>query len=76
MAKLYAVSIEFGQAPFNVFLPSGLNIFVGFVLEAFQQEPSQDGAVMLIELRGLSKQLSHRGRHNSVSFDCTITVRF
>jgi hypothetical protein len=34
--QLHAASIEFGQSPFNLLLPSGLNIPVNFVLKTFQ----------------------------------------
>ena len=38
--QLHAASIEFGQSPFNLLLPRGLNLLVDFVLKTFQQEPS------------------------------------
>jgi hypothetical protein len=58
--QLYTPSIEFGESPGNLFLPSGLNLLVDFVLKALQQQPGQDGSVLLIEFGSLPKQLSHR----------------
>jgi hypothetical protein len=52
--------IEFGESPGNLVLPGGLNMLVDVVLKALQQQPSQDGSVLLIECGSLPKQRSHR----------------
>jgi hypothetical protein len=47
--QFHTVRREFGEAPCNLVLPRGLDIWVECVLETFSQEPSQDGSVVVIE---------------------------
>jgi hypothetical protein len=53
--KLYRLRIDVGESPCNLFLPDSLSLLINSALKAFQQQPSQNGSILLVEFYSLSK---------------------